>query len=110
MRALPASVQQLPGEFFDHGICQHVARHAIELFAGLVGGDARAQRDVENLALADVRNIEAKAVQSSLDGFALRIKNRVFWRNEHFCFHDGFAARADSSSSSTTCITRWRPP
>src|SRR6185437_61213 len=69
------------GEFLDHGVGQYIAGDLLDLGAGVLGAYAVGKGKHEILALAhSVHLAESDLAQRVVNGLALRIEDRWFWR------------------------------
>ena len=72
----------------DYRIGEHFARDALDLRLCFLTADAAVERDLEELALAEVvKAALAHLFQSAVNGFALRVEHTLLERNVNVGFH-----------------------
>ena len=79
---------QAEAVLFNHGICQYVARNAVDFRLRRVAAGAIGESEQEILPLADIGNgAKLQFFQSPLNGLALGIEHRAFQCDVDMCLH-----------------------
>jgi len=78
-------------EFFDNRIGENFSSHALNFRFRFRPGKSAVQCELEIFALTDfLQALIAHFLESTLDGFSLRIQNALLQRNIHVSFHGEF--------------------